>query len=143
MLSNSSKYAIKAVLFLAINSSEKQRIMVKDIYKAVNVSEAYLAKLLQELARRNIISSIRGPKGGFYITEKEKEQSLLEIIKVIDGENRIHSCVLGVSDCDMNNPCLLHNLVASSKMEFLRSFETTTIAELTKNLGKDEVFFPL
>lgn len=143
MLSNSSKYAIKAVLFLAINSSADQRIMVKDIYKAVNVSEAYLAKLLQELARHNVISSTRGPKGGFYLTEKEKEQSLLEIIKVIDGENRMNSCVLGVSDCDMNNPCLLHDLVASSKMDFLRSFETTTIAELTKNLDKNDAFFPL
>ncbi|MGB5319032.1 RrF2 family transcriptional regulator [Eudoraea sp.] len=142
MLSNSSKYAIKAVLFLAINSSKEQKIMVKDIYSSINVSEAYIAKLLQELARHNIISSIRGPKGGFYLTEEEKNQTLLDIVKVIDGENRVNACVLGISECNDENPCILHALVGPSKNIFLKVLETTTISDLTKDLPKAATFFP-
>ncbi len=67
MFSNSSKYAIKAVLFLALNSNEDKKIMVKDIANPINVPQAYIAKLLQELSRQNVISSTRGPKGGFYL----------------------------------------------------------------------------
>ena len=55
MFSNSSKYAIKAVLFLAVNSSKDNRIMVKDMAVPVNAPQAYLAKLLQELSRKEII----------------------------------------------------------------------------------------
>ena len=54
MLSKSSKYAIKAVLFLAIHSSEENKVIVKDIAKPTNVPQAYIAKLLQELAKRKL-----------------------------------------------------------------------------------------
>ena len=66
MFSTSSKYAIKAVLFLALHTNESKKLMVKDIYKSINVPKAYLAKLLQDLSRHNIVSSTRGPKGGFF-----------------------------------------------------------------------------
>jgi len=142
MLSNSSKYAVKAVLFLALKSSKEKKIMVKDIYGAINVSEAYLAKLLQELSRHNIISSIRGPKGGFYVTEEELHHSLLDIVKVIDGEKRVDSCVLGISECNVSNPCMLHELVGPSKTNFLKILETTTIYDLIHDIKKTDVFFP-
>ncbi len=57
MLSNSSKYALKAVLFLALHTDENNKMMVKDISARTNVPKAYIAKLLQELSKRNIISS--------------------------------------------------------------------------------------
>ena len=69
MLSKSSKYAIKAVLFLAIHSSEENKVIVKDIAKPTNVPQAYIAKLLQELVKAEIVTSVRGPKGGFYLNE--------------------------------------------------------------------------
>ena len=54
MVSNSSKYAIKGVLFLALHSNEENKIAVKDISEPINVPQAYIAKLLQELSRENI-----------------------------------------------------------------------------------------
>ena len=142
MLSNSSKYAIKAVLFLAINSNQDKKIMVKDIYSDINVSETYLAKLLQKLSRHNIISSSRGPKGGFFLTDRELHQSLIEIVRVIDGEKHIHSCVLGISQCDAKDPCVLHDLLGPSKTNFMKILATTTIYDVVHNLKKVDVFFP-
>ena len=72
MFSNSSKYAIKAVLFLAVNSNEDHRIMVKDMAEPINVPQAYLAKLLQELSKKGIISSKKGPKGGFFFKQRKQ-----------------------------------------------------------------------
>ncbi len=100
MFSNSSKYALKAVLYLAVNSSESNKILVKNISEPINVPQAYIAKLLQELSRHNIVSSTRGPNGGFYINAQNRETSLIDIITVIDGENRLNSCLLSVQNCN-------------------------------------------
>ncbi|MFD2099108.1 RrF2 family transcriptional regulator [Flagellimonas iocasae] len=142
MLSNSSKYAIKGVLFLALNSDEDHKIMVRDIFDVVHVPEAYLAKLLQELSRHNIISSTRGPKGGFYLSKNDRKRTLMDIIKIIDGERRINSCVMGIENCNMHNPCVLHKLVGVNKSNFIKVLESTTILDLTEGKQKIEEFFP-
>ncbi|THV59512.1 Rrf2 family transcriptional regulator [Flagellimonas alvinocaridis] len=143
MLSNSSKYAIKGVLYLAVNSNEDRKIMVRDIFEMIHVPEAYLAKLLQELSRHNIISSTRGPKGGFYLSDEDRKRTLMDIVRVIDGEKRIKSCVLGIKDCDMDNPCVLHKLVGANKSKFIKVLQNTTILDLVEGKQDIEEFFPI
>ncbi|MDC6362887.1 MULTISPECIES: RrF2 family transcriptional regulator [Flavobacteriaceae] len=143
MLSNSSKYAIKGVLYLAVNSNEDRKIMVRDIFEMIHVPEAYLAKLLQELSRHNIISSTRGPKGGFYLSDEDRKRTLMDIVRIIDGEKRIKSCVLGIKDCDMDNPCVLHKLVGANKAKFIKVLQNTTILDLVEGKQDLEEFFPI
>lgn len=142
MLSNSSKYAIKGVLYLALNSNEDQKILVRDMYDAIHVSETYLAKLLQELSRHGIISSTRGPKGGFFLSEADRNRTLMDIVRVIDGERRVKSCVMGLKDCDVENPCVLHKLVGANKAKFIKVLERTTILDLIEGKQDIEDFFP-
>ena len=115
MLSNSSKYAIKAVLFLALNSSEEKKIMVKDISKPINVPQAYIAKLLQVLVKAKIVSSVRGPKGGFYLDETNLTHDVMSIINVIDGEKKMSSCLLSLKKCNEEKPCPLHDILSPSR----------------------------
>ncbi|HKL90859.1 MAG: RrF2 family transcriptional regulator [Flagellimonas sp.] len=143
MFSNSSKYAIKGVLYLALNSDKDHKIMVRDIFEVVHVPEAYLAKLLQELSRHGIVSSTRGPKGGFYLSNENRKRTLMDIVKVIDGEKRVNSCVMGIRNCDMNNPCVLHKLVGSNKSKFIKVLEKTTILDLVEGRQNIEDFFPM
>ncbi|WP_431163897.1 RrF2 family transcriptional regulator [Flagellimonas beolgyonensis] len=143
MLSNSSKYAIKGVLYLALNSDENHKIMVRDMHGIVNVPESYLAKLLQELSRHDIISSARGPKGGFYLSDNDRKRTLMDVVKVIDGEKRVTSCVLGLRNCDVDNPCVLHKLVGSNKTNFINVLERTTVQDLIDGKREIEEFFPL
>ncbi len=107
----------------------------------IHVPEAYLAKLLQELSRHNIISSTRGPKGGFYLNAEDKSRTLMDIVKVIDGERRVNSCVMGLENCDMQNPCVLHTLVGVNKSNLIKVLESTTILDLIKGKQKTEEFF--
>jgi len=143
MLSNSSKYAIKGVLYLALNSDENHKIMVRDMHGIVNVPESYLAKLLQELSRHDVISSARGPKGGFYLSDNDRKRTLMDVVKVIDGEKRVTSCVLGLRNCDVDNPCVLHKLVGSNKTNFINVLERTTLQDLIDGKREIEEFFPL
>ena len=143
MLSNSSKYAIKGVLYLALNSDEDHKVMVRDMHGVVHVPEAYLAKLLQELSRHGVISSTRGPRGGFFLSKEDRKRSLMDIVKVIDGEKRVKSCVLGVKDCDTDQPCVLHKLVGANKSKVIKVLENTTILDLIEGKRDVEEFFPV
>tara|TARA_R110002050_G_scaffold57866_5_gene130186 strand:- start:16322 stop:16753 length:432 start_codon:yes stop_codon:yes gene_type:complete len=143
MLSNSSKYAIKAVLFLALHSSEEKKIMAKDISKPINVPQAYIAKLLQELVRANIISSVRGPKGGFYLNENNKSQPVINILNVIDGEKRLTSCMLSLEKCNEDKPCPLHNILSSHRKKILKNLQHRTIEELALEVKLGNAFLPL
>lgn len=143
MFSNSSKYAIKAVLFLALNSNENKRIYAKDIAKPINVPQPYIAKLLQELARQNIISSIRGPKGGFYLNETNKKQPLMNIITALNGEYRLSSCLLSLETCNKDKPCPLHELVSPLRTKLMCNLKRKTIGEISLEIKEGQSFLPL
>ncbi len=143
MLSNSSKYALKAVLFLAVNSSESNKILVKTLSTRTNVPQAYLSKLLQELSRHNIVSSTKGPKGGFYLTEENREIHLVQIVNIIDGDNRLTSCLLSLSQCNADYPCPLHDLAGRAKSNFLKNLEETTVQDLVSDIALGKSFLPL
>ena len=143
MFSNSSKYAIKAVLYLALNSDKENKIMIKDIAEPINVPQAYIAKLLQELSRQNIVSSTRGPKGGFYLSEKDRLQPLKKIIHVIDGETRLKSCLLSLENCNDDKPCPLHKMAFPLRTALLDSFENKSIYELAQDVRDGNSYLPL
>lgn len=143
MFSNSSKYAIKAVLYLALHAADDNKLIVKDICKPINVPKAYLAKLLQDLSRHKIVSSARGPKGGFYLNEKNKALVVMDIVNVIDGKKKLESCLLSLKDCNKDKPCPLHHMVSGSRSNMIQSLENTTIRELSENLRNNKTFLPL
>ena len=143
MLSNSSKYALKAVLFLAVNSDGNKKILAKNLSEPINVPKAYISKLLQKLAKHNIVSSTRGPSGGFYLSNKNRSVRLLEIVNIIDGENRLTSCMLSLNKCNAEYPCPMHDLIGDTKTHFLRNLEETTVEDLASDILKGKSFLPL
>ncbi|MBC2839295.1 Rrf2 family transcriptional regulator [Robiginitalea sp. SC105] len=143
MLSKSSKYAIKAAIYLALNTDKDKKVLVRDMHQKVNVSESYLAKLLQELSRHGIISSTKGRGGGFYTTDSNRQRTLMDIVKVIDGPDNVNACVLGIAHCDMSNPCALHHLVGPGKSAFNSVLENTTLQKLAEDYRGEAPYFPL
>lgn len=143
MLSNSSKYALKAVLYLALHTDENNKMMVKDISERINVPKAYIAKLLQELSKRKIISSTKGPKGGFYLNPSNRNETIIQIIEVIDGKKKMESCLLGLEDCDEQKPCPIHRLISPSRSKMIALLETKTINDMATDLELNKAFLPV
>lgn len=138
MLSSSSKYAINAVLYLAVHASEEKKIRATEIAEAINLPSPFLSKLLQNLSREHIISSSKGPKGGFYLTPEAKELALVEIVKSIDGVDRLEDCVLGLKKCSSEKPCPVHFAVQPYKNKFLQELEEHTIKHFADKVKKGE-----
>ena len=109
MLSLTCKTAIKAVIYLASKYQSGERAGIKEIAEFINASEHTVGKMLQTLVKEDVINSAKGPNGGFYITAKQKSQSILGIIDAIDGKEVFDECGLGLSKCYATHPCPIHN----------------------------------
>ena len=140
MLSNSSKYALTAVLLLAGQTDDTEKKMVKDLSLYTNVPKAYLAKLLQQLSKHKVISSTKGPGGGYYLTEENRRLPVYRLIEVIDGTQRMESCVLGIAECNADRPCPLHEYVSPTRSAFLNTLKKMTIEELSRDIKKGTSF---
>lgn len=135
MLSRASKYAILSALFLAEHSSEDKKISVKEISSSIDVPSPFLAKLFQQLVRGNIISSTKGPNGGFFLTKKNSKKSVVDIIENIDGLSKLNECFLGLSKCDAVNPCPVHFIVEPFKNSIMGEFRDKTIKEFAQEIA--------
>ena len=142
MFSNSTKYAIKAVLYLALNATEENKLNAKELSAEIDVPYAYMAKLLQELVKHEVISSTRGPKGGFFLTEANKSTPLIEVVYLFDGDSPFKSCVLGLTQCDESRPCPLHEKISPYRWTLLTAMEFNTIRDFAEELGKELSFLP-
>ena len=99
MLSNQSKYAIRGVIYLALYASENNKLGSKEVGEKINVPQPFLAKIFQTLSKEKIINSSKGPKGGFYLTDKELSGNLMTVIECIDGLEAFNSCFMGLPHC--------------------------------------------
>jgi len=93
MLSNSCRYGIKAVIYLASQPSDV-KTGIKKISTDLNLPTPYLAKILQQLAKQKILSSAKGPHGGFSLLRDSRKITLLDIIVSIDGNDVFSNCVM-------------------------------------------------
>jgi Rrf2 family protein len=109
MLSNTCKTAIKAVIYLSSKFDTKENTGIKEISEFINASEHTVGKVLQTLVRQNIIYSMKGPTGGFYISKEQQKQPIINIVEAIDGKQIFRSCGLGLSKCSSSHPCPIHN----------------------------------
>jgi Rrf2 family protein len=142
MLSKQSKYAIRGVLYLAIYANEKNKLGSTEVGAQANIPAPFLAKIFQKLSRENLIISMKGPNGGFYLSEKELSNSLLDIIECIDGLETFNTCFIGLPHCSDNNPCSIHHLAAPWRDQLVAELKVKTIAEMAEDVksGNSRIF---
>ncbi len=141
MFSKACEYAIRATLFVAVASLEGRRSGLKDIAGKIDSPVAFTAKVLQQLARNNIIGSVKGPSGGFEISRKKMETTKLsQIVKTVDGDTVYTGCVLGLRACSDSHPCPAHHKFVEIRDGLRMMLESTSIYELAVGLKNGNGF---
>jgi Rrf2 family protein len=143
MLSSTCRYAIKAVIYIGTNSIQNQKIGIKKISAELDIPSPFLGKILQSLAKHKILTSIKGPNGGFGMGKKPEDIRLIEIVEIIDGIDNYNKCIIGVKECKENeDQCSLHSRYAPLRAEIKKIFEIETIADLVSEnySGKKKIF---
>jgi len=142
ILSNTCKYGVRAVIYLALNENENKKTGIKKIAEDLNIPTPFLGKILQNLARNRILSSTKGPNGGFSLGLKPEEIRLMDIVRVIDGEDTFNNCLISLKSCTSRNhekiPCPVHKKFKPIQDQIIELFNNQTIDELAKDVKRGE-----
>lgn len=137
MFSKTTEYALRATIYIAQKSTEEKKLSIEEIANAIDTPKAFTAKILQLLSKDNtLISSVRGPNGGFYISEKAKKLPVISILLKMGERDIIDKCVLGLKKCSEVDPCPMHHQYKKIKAELIALFESKTIQQLANEIDK-------
>ncbi len=141
MISNTSKYAIRAMIYLELYSSPEKKAGIKKIAEDLEIPSPFLGKILQVLVRQQLLASSKGPHGGFYLNKPAIDITVMEIIEIMDGKDILNDCVIRTEPCDHERPCSMHHKLAPLRREIKRLFSTETIADLVSEFreGKERI----
>ena len=135
MFSKACEYGIRASVFIAQNSEKDIRVSLKEIANATDSPVAFTAKILQKLAKNDILVSTTGPAGGFQIENHLLHKiTLLQIVEAIDGDTVYNGCGLGLKECNAKDPCPVHNHFISIRNDLKKMLQTTKLTELSNGL---------
>jgi Rrf2 family transcriptional regulator, iron-sulfur cluster assembly transcription factor len=130
LFSRSTEYAIRAMTFLASREPGK-RAGAREISEAENIPMPFLWKILQILTRRRLVRSFKGMHGGYELAAIAEHIPLGAIVTATGAEFR-DSCVLGLPECDNQNPCPLHEQWKGVRASVTSMLDETSLADLAR-----------
>jgi Rrf2 family protein len=130
MLSRTAGYAVRAVIVLARAHGERA-VSAEEIASILGAPHNYLSKTLNALARRGVLTSVRGPGGGFALAVAPDVLTVADIVEVF-GDATVHGprCVLRDSECDPVHPCAAHQRWTELTLDAREPLLRTAISEL-------------
>jgi len=126
MFSQTVEYALRAIVYLA---GQKGTRTTQQIAAATRVPAAYLAKVLQNLSRVEVVRSQRGLHGGFSLGKSPDELTMWEVVQAVEPTRRLQSCPLGL-DIHRGSLCALHKKMDDALAEIENAFRSSSIAGL-------------
>ncbi len=144
MFSKTTEYALRAVIYIAKYGSAEHKLGLETISKAIDSPPSFTAKVLQKLTKDDgFISSVTGPRGGFFVKPESMELSMMEVLTLLNEESVITKCVLGLQECSETDPCPMHHEYKKIKPQLLKMFEKKTIQDLVNEIGNATIKFKI
>ena len=136
MLSQTCKTAVKAVIYLALKYDSGEKPGIAEIAGYLQASGHTVGKMLQALVKQDVIKSLKGPSGGFYITNAQLKQPIINIVEAIDGNQVFKECGLGLSKCSATHPCPIHDDYKTGRDNIENLFRNKKISDLCEPVTK-------
>ncbi len=136
-LTTKGRYAVTAVLDLALHQNDGP-VSLAGISERQGISLSYLEQLFAKLRRNNIVSSTRGPGGGYTLTNSVDEVSVSDIILAVDESCKVVDC--DDSDgCNGGYQCLTHDLWQELSNEIRTFLDGITLSEIMSQEAVNDV----
>ena len=126
ILSRTTQYAIQALIYMA-TQPRGVAVLNRNIAENLGAPPTYLAKVLQNLCRGNLLYSYRGKQGGFCLQEGGEKITLMQIVIITEGPGFTKDCVLGLKICNDKAPCPMHKQWYPIKQEIVNLLESQTL----------------
>ena len=141
MFSKSCEYGLRAIIYIAQQTNQNNKVSLMTISKEIDSPQAFTAKILQQLTRHHIVKSIKGPHGGFIIEPDRMQTKINEVVFLFDGDSIYNGCGLGLKQCDENSPCPLHHKFIEIRNDLKTMLENTTLEILVNEMDANGVFW--
>ena len=122
-------YGLMAVHFIAEHGDDGA-VSAKRIAEEFHIPAERLAKILQRLAKKQLIASHNGPKGGYVLTRPPGEMTVGQVVRALEGPLRIVSCMSEKDDCPQFSRCNLRRPVQKIQASISSVLDSMTLAEL-------------
>lgn len=133
------------MIYIASQPEGPDRTGIKQISSDLKLPTPFLAKILQQLVRQKILSSLKGPHGGFSLEKDPKKINLYDIIKIIDGEDIFTDCIIHSGTCSCvdkkQKPCPIHEDYTKVRSDLVALFKKKNIYELVDDVRKSGEIF--
>ena len=134
-LTTKGRFAVTAMLDLAIRGG-KSPVTLSSISDRQKISLSYLEQLFGKLRRNNIVESVRGPGGGYYLARPAGKISIAEIVVSVDEPLDATKCG-GMGNCQgEDSPCLTHDLWMGLNEKILDYLESVTLQQMVDSHNK-------
>ncbi len=141
MFSKTTEYALRATIYIAQKSTADKKLGIAEIAKAIDSPQSFTAKIIQQLTRGNtLVSSVRGPNGGFFMTEKAKRLPVRVILDLMGEDSKFQTCILGLKQCSEVKPCPMHFEYKPIKDQLISLFADRTIESLAEDINNEQAF---
>ncbi|WP_346855964.1 Rrf2 family transcriptional regulator [uncultured Draconibacterium sp.] len=142
MLSNTCKYALRALIYLGKFSEDDKRIGIKKISEDLGLSSPFLGKILQNLVKQKLLVSTKGPNGGFSLSRPAAEINLWDIVTKVDGEEFFTNCLISLEPCKTHDPskplCPVHAQYDKLRKEICGFYKETSLEVISQDIDKYE-----
>ncbi len=125
-------YSLEALGYLASRPNNKH-VNVKELAEELHIPRHFLGKVLTELVKRELVTSTKGPSGGFRLAVNAESTSLYRILAVLGGLTKLEStCIMGTGACKANDPCALHELWLEFREKAVSKTQKLTLEEFSQ-----------
>ena len=132
IFSKSFGYTVRGILYVTSMQERKQFVQVEEIAAALSVPRHFMGKILKKLAKESILSSVKGPSGGFTINSNTMDITLLQLVKLTDGSISLDNCVMRLQECNSRRPCPMHERMERWRTGLKMMLSNTTINHLLR-----------
>jgi Rrf2 family transcriptional regulator, iron-sulfur cluster assembly transcription factor len=136
-LTTKGRYAVTAMLDLSIHSSNGP-VNLSDISRRQDISLSYLEQLFARLRKRKLVSSVRGPGGGYRLGRSDNTIQVAEIIDAVNESLDTTKCQ-GKSDCQLGETCLTHHLWQDLSDQIHSFLSNITLADLVSKREIEQI----
>jgi Rrf2 family protein len=105
---------------------------VREVAEALDIPQAFLSKILQELAKKGILTSAKGPGGGFQLNCSPSETSLYSLVEAVEGPAPEGVCLLGLSLCSDDTKCPMHDAWKDMQAAFRSCMDATSLMDIVE-----------
>src|ERR687892_1172520 len=136
-LSKKADYALMAMKHLATRP-DAASASAREIAEQYDIPVELMAKVLQQLARRNLLTSHQGTRGGYRLARGSSAISVADIIQAIDGPLTVTACSTEAENCGQYAKCSVRDPLWKIKDRILSALATCSLQEIAADPAADE-----